>query len=161
MQKHQILIVEDDPVNINVLVGTLRDQYNLFIAKTKAKALQLLLEKKIDIVDPIDWSDVATSMSNVVESPRGTAKRIRSDRYRIAGKTGTAQVFTVKQDEEYDEDKIDKKFRDHALFVAYAPVDDPQIAVAVIVENGGHGGSAAAPIARKIMDAYLLGEVNE
>lgn len=104
-----------------------------------------------------NWEDVRTAMANVVESARGTAKRIRTESYRIAGKTGTAQVFTVAQDEEYDEETVAEKLRDHALFVAYAPIEDPQIAIAVIVENGGHGGSTAAPIARKIMDAYLLG----
>jgi len=67
-------------------------------------------------------------------------------------------VFTVKQDEEYEESKVSKKNRDHALFIAYAPVEDPQIAVAVIVENGGHGGSTAAPVAKKVMDAWLLGD---
>ena len=76
-------------------------------------------------------------MANVVEGPRGTAKRILDPRYRIAGKTGTAQVFTVAQDEEYDEEGFEKKLRDHALFIAYAPIEAPQIAVAVIVENGG------------------------
>ncbi|MCB1722180.1 MAG: penicillin-binding protein 2 [Chromatiaceae bacterium] len=103
-----------------------------------------------------NWDDVRKGMTNVVESPRGTAKRIRSSEYRIAGKTGTAQVFTVGQDEDYNEEEIDKKLRDHALFIAYAPVENPQIAIAVVVENGGHGGSAAAPIAREVMDAYLL-----
>lgn len=111
---------------------------------------------------PIDrtdhWQDVRRAMAEVVEGPRGTAKRIRSERYRIAGKTGTAQVFTIAQDAEYDEEGLDKKLRDHALFIAYAPVEDPQIAVAVVVENGGSGGAVAAPIARQIMDAYLLGE---
>lgn len=103
-----------------------------------------------------NWEDVRNGMLHVVEGARGTAKRIRSDQYRIAGKTGTAQVFTVAQDAEYDEETLEKKLRDHALFIAYAPVEDPQIAVAVVVENGGHGGSVAAPIAREIMDAYLL-----
>ena len=103
-----------------------------------------------------NWEDIRTGMANVVEGARGTAKRIRSDKYRIAGKTGTAQVFTVAQDEEYDEEGLEKKLRDHALFIAYAPIEDPQIAIAVVVENGGHGGSTAAPIARTIMDAYLL-----
>ena len=103
-----------------------------------------------------NWDDIRTAMANVVEGPRGTAKRIRSKEYRIAGKTGTAQVFTVAQDEEYEEEGLAKKLRDHALFVAYAPIEDPQIAIAVVVENGGHGGSTAAPIARRIMDAYLL-----
>lgn len=105
-----------------------------------------------------NWVDVQTGMANVVEGQRGTAKRIRNDKYRIAGKTGTAQVFTVAQDEEYDEEELEKKLRDHALFIAYAPIEDPQIAVAVVVENGGHGGSVATPIARAIMDAYLLPE---
>ena len=110
----------------------------------------------VSISNKRNWSEVHDAMVNVTEGKRGTAKRIRTPLYRIAGKTGTAQVFSVKQNEEYDEEKIAKKFRDHALFVAYAPADAPQIAVAVIVENGGHGGSTAAPIARKLMDAYLL-----
>lgn len=109
----------------------------------------------IPVSEPMNWEHVRKAMANVVEGQRGTAKRIRSDDYRIAGKTGTAQVFTVKQDEKYDEATIEKKMRDHALFIAYAPIEDPRIAVAVIVENGGHGGSTAAPIARQIMDAYL------
>jgi penicillin-binding protein 2 len=104
------------------------------------------------------WDDVRQAMVDVVEGARGTAKRIRSDQYRIAGKTGTAQVFTVAQDEEYDAEELEKKLHDHALFVAYAPVENPQIALAVIVENGGSGSAVAAPIARTIIDAYLLGD---
>ena len=107
--------------------------------------------------DPGNWDQVVEAMAQVVEGRRGTARSLQNEQYRIAGKTGTAQVFTVKQDEEYDEEKIEKKMRDHALFVAFAPVEDPRIAVAVIVENGGHGGSAAAPIAKRIMDYHLLG----
>lgn len=106
-------------------------------------------------IDPIHWNQIIEAMALVVESPHGTARAIRSDSYRIAGKTGTAQVFSVKQDEEYDEETVAKRKRDHALFLAFAPVDDPRIAIAVVVENGGHGGSVAAPIARKIMDHYL------
>jgi penicillin-binding protein 2 len=78
--------------------------------------------------------------------------------YSIAGKTGTAQVFTVKQDQSYDESRVQEKMRDHALFVAFAPADDPRIAVAVVVEHGGHGGATAAPLAKRVMDRYLLGE---
>lgn len=103
------------------------------------------------------WDNVIEAMLQVVEGPRGTARRIASDAYRIAAKTGTAQVFTVKQDQEYDEKKVAKKMRDHALFIAFAPVEEPRIAIAVIVENGGHGGSVAAPIAKRVMDRYLLG----
>ena len=73
----------------------------------------------------------------------------------MAGKSGTAQVFTVAQEEKYDEDEIDERLRDHALFIAFAPLDDPQIAVSVIVENGSSGSRIAAPIARAIMDEHL------
>ncbi|RDH91875.1 MAG: penicillin-binding protein 2 [endosymbiont of Seepiophila jonesi] len=111
-------------------------------------------------VDPEHWEQVIHAMQQVVEGLRGTARRIRSDHYSIAGKTGTAQVFTVKQDEEYDEATVEKRKRDHALFIAFAPVEEPRIAIAVIVENGGHGGSVAAPIARKVMDRYLLREAS-
>lgn len=105
---------------------------------------------------PGNLQDIIASMQAVVESPRGTAKRIRTDAYSIAGKTGTAQVFTVGQKERYRASEVPERMRDHALFVAFAPVEDPRIAVAVIVENAGHGGSEAAPVARKVMDAYLL-----
>lgn len=104
------------------------------------------------------WNEVIQAMTRVVESPNGTAKRIATKAYSIAGKTGTAQVFTVKQSESYDERRVQEKMRDHALFIAFAPVDDPRIAVAVIIEHGGHGGATAAPIAKRIMDRYLLGE---
>lgn len=116
--------------------------------------------KKINTIvmnDPSNIDHVINSMKRVVHSVRGTAKIIsKGIEYKIAGKTGTAQVFGIKQDEEYDEKTLKKKLQDHALFVGFAPVDNPKIAVAVIVENGGHGGSVAAPIVRKVMDAYLL-----
>jgi penicillin-binding protein 2 len=99
--------------------------------------------------------EVVNALTDVVESAHGTARRIRTDAYRIAGKTGTAQVFTVGQKERYRASRIPERMRDHALFIAFAPVDNPRIAVAVIVENGGHGGSVAAPVARDVMDSYL------
>ncbi len=105
---------------------------------------------------PRNMQDILLAMINVVHGARGTAKRIGKDiDYQIAGKTGTAQVFTVKQEEKYNEDEIDFKLRDHALFMAFAPAYHPQIAVAVIVENGGHGGAVAAPIAGAIIKQYL------
>jgi penicillin-binding protein 2 len=101
-------------------------------------------------------NSVIGGMVNVVHSDRGTAKRIGwGIPYQIAGKTGTAQVFNIKQNAKYNEHAIDFKLRDHALFIAFAPVDDPQIAVAVIAENGGHGGSVAAPIAAQVIKQYL------
>jgi penicillin-binding protein 2 len=78
--------------------------------------------------------------------------------FQIAGKTGTAQVFTVKQSESYKtmEATLDERLLDHGLFVAFAPADNPKLAVAVIVENGKHG-SSVAPIARRVFDQFLLG----
>lgn len=102
---------------------------------------------------------IISAMVNVIHGTRGTARKLRENiSYQIAGKTGTAQVFTVKQEEKYEEDKVQDKLKDHALFIAFAPADDPQIAIAVIVENGGHGGSVAAPIAGKIMKRFLNSE---
>lgn len=113
--------------------------------------------KDIPVVDSTNWDKIIKAMTNVTHHWRGTAYRIGKDaKYKIAAKTGTAQVFSVKQDEEYKEEDVKKSLRDHALFIAFAPVDKPVIAIAVIVENGGHGGSVAGPIARKVMDYYLL-----
>ncbi len=114
------------------------------------------MQPPVPVAEAEHWRDVIDAMVGVIEAPRGTARHIRSDAYRIGGKTGTAQVFTVGQDEEYEVEKIAKSMRDHALFVAFAPVDKPRIAVAVVVENGGHGGAVAAPIAKVMMDYYLL-----
>jgi penicillin-binding protein 2 len=94
-----------------------------------------------------------------VNRPGGTAGRAAAGApYDIAGKTGTAQVIGMKQGEKYVESRVAERYRDHALFIAYAPAEDPKIAVAVLVENGGHGGSTAAPIARAVFDYYLLGK---
>ncbi len=109
-------------------------------------------------IDPVHWDQIINAMTQTVEGLHGTARAIRTDDYLIAGKTGTAQVFSIKQDEEYDEETVALRNRDHALFIAFAPADDPQIAIAVVAENGGHGGAVAAPIARQIMDYYLLGK---
>ena len=103
---------------------------------------------------------IIDAMVHVVHSPRGTAKRIaKGIDYQIAGKTGTAQVFTVKQDEEYNEAEIAFNMRDHALFIAFAPADNPKIAVAVIAEHGSHGSSTAAPIAGVVIKQYLQSKI--
>ncbi|MCG6869755.1 MAG: penicillin-binding protein 2 [Gammaproteobacteria bacterium] len=104
------------------------------------------------------WDQIVSAMVGVTRKRNGTAWRMGHDApYTIAGKTGTAQVFGLEEGEKYDGDTVSDKLRDHALFVAFAPAEDPRIAVAVIVENGGHGGSVAAPVARRVMDYYLLG----
>lgn len=116
-------------------------------------------QPKISLKNPENWERMIQSMRDVVHNVKGTARGISVGLkdYDIAGKTGTAQVLGIKQDEKYDADKIAEWHRDHAVFIGFAPVDNPKIAVAVLVENGGGGGSTAAPVARKVMDAYLLG----
>ncbi len=110
----------------------------------------------VELAMPRHWDQIIAAMEKAVHSIRGTAYRIGRDApYRIAGKTGTAQVFGIKQDEEYKEEEVAAHLRDHALFVAFSPVEEPRIAVAVIVENGGSGGATAAPIARQLIDYYL------
>lgn len=95
-----------------------------------------------------------------VTQPGGTAASVGANApYAIAAKTGTAQVIGIKQNAKYNASSIDERHRDHALFIAYAPAEDPTIAIAVIVENGNHGGTTAGPIARKVMDYYLLGKI--
>ena len=107
-------------------------------------------------IAPQNWRTVVDAMIEVVHSQRGTAKGIAPGlTYHIAGKTGTAQVFSVGQKQNYKEMNVKKTMRDHAWFVAFAPAEAPRIAVAVIAENGGHGGSVAAPIARALMDQYF------
>jgi penicillin-binding protein 2 len=114
-------------------------------------------QENISIGEQQHWDSVIGSMIDVVHGARGTARAIgKNSPYRIAGKTGTAQVYGLKEEEEYDASAIAEKLRDHALFIAFAPAEKPRIVVAVIVENGGSGGAVAAPIARKILDAFLL-----
>ena len=108
---------------------------------------------------PANWAYVKDSMEEVVHGKMGTAKRIaRGAHYRIAGKTGTAQVIGIAQDEKYDRDKVAERNRDHGLFIAYAPAENPQVAIAVVVENGESGSGAAAPVARAVFDAYFESE---
>ncbi len=95
-----------------------------------------------------------------VTLPGGTAAVAGANApYLFAGKTGTAQVVGIRQGEKYDEHRVAARNRDHALFIAFAPADAPKIVLAVMVENGGHGGSTAAPVARKVIDYWLLGKL--
>jgi len=119
-------------------------------------------DKPIDIATPEQWDVIFDGMQGAVTLPGGTATAslVKPLRYKLAGKTGTAQVFTIKQTESTKSTRgklVDERRRDHAWFIAFAPVDDPKIAIAVLVENGGFGGSTSAPIAQKVLDAYLLG----
>jgi penicillin-binding protein 2 len=110
----------------------------------------------IVLKDQANWEVIVDAMVAVTSGARGTAVRAsRGAAYSIAGKTGTAQVYSIGQTEKYDASQVAERLRDHALFVAFAPADAPKLVIAVLVENGGHGSSAAAPIARSIFDAYL------
>ncbi len=115
------------------------------------------LVREIKVNRPSNWKLVYHAMTEVIHGRRGTARRLNKPgmRYKIAGKTGTAQVFSVAQDASYKEKDLEERLKDHALFMAFAPVANPRIAIAVVVENGGHGGSVAAPIAGKVIEAYL------
>jgi penicillin-binding protein 2 len=105
------------------------------------------------------WDYMHRAMQDVVHSSRGTARSISKGlNYKIAGKTGTAQAISIDAEEKYDSSKLDKSQWDHALFVAFAPVANPKIAIGLIVENGEHGGSSAAPIARAVFDAYMASQ---
>ncbi len=140
-----------------------------------------IVQKIVDLEGETDWlltpekrtetawsaeslKAVRDAMESVVNDVGGTAWRSRLKKVRFAGKTGTAQVVRRKSDEEEeqaeDDEVIPYQYRDHALFVSYAPADNPQIAVAVVVEHGGHGSSAAAPVARAVYDAYFTEKTN-
>ncbi|GAB7529122.1 penicillin-binding protein 2 [Pseudomonas sp. 3A(2025)] len=107
--------------------------------------------------DPNNWARVNHGMQEVMHGARGTARKAAvGAQYRIAGKSGTAQVVAIKQGEKYDRTKVQERHRDHALFVGFAPADNPKIVVAVMVENGESGSGVAAPVVRQVMDAWLL-----
>lgn len=109
--------------------------------------------------NPSDWDFIIRTMETVMHGERGTARSAAAGApYRMAGKTGTAQVVAIAQGARYDSAALRERHRDHALFVGFAPVDDPQIAVAVMVENGESGGRVAAPVGRMLFDAWLLPE---
>lgn len=116
------------------------------------------LRSELTVADE-HWDYVLSAMEQVVHSPKGTARKISDGiQYRMGGKTGTAQIVGMAQDEKYDIELVAKRRRDQALFIGFAPVEDPQIAVGVIVENGEHGSTAAAPVARAVIDSYFASE---
>jgi penicillin-binding protein 2 len=117
-------------------------------------------QTQVDLI-PIDSDHMNIVRRGMIDvtKPGGTAASVGAGAsYDIAAKTGTAQVVGIKQGAKYNAAALEERHRDHALFIAFAPADNPKIAVAVIVENGGHGGSAAGPIARQVMDYYLTGK---
>ena len=115
--------------------------------------------KPVDMATDEQWNVIYDGMIGAVTQPGATAYlAFRGALYKLAGKTGTAQVVTVKQTESTKHQDADVRKREHAWFIAFAPVDDPKIAISVLIENGGFGGSTAGPIARKVLDTYLLSD---
>lgn len=127
--------------------------------RTDASEVSLEAEKTlrpIDIVDMENWQIILNAMYDTVNGEQGTARAAFKDAaYSSAGKSGTAQLFSVAQDEEYDEDNVAERLRDNAMYVGFAPFEAPEITVMVVVENAGGGSSNAAPLARDIMDTYF------
>jgi penicillin-binding protein 2 len=133
------------------LVRAVRDSVTGEVREIPPKVLP-----SVNISNPAHWDVIIDGMVGVM-TPGGTAHRSQVGApYQIAGKTGTAQVFSIGQNEKYNESEVAERLRDHALFVAFAPADAPKLAVAVLVENGRSGSGTAAPIARKVFDAFLL-----
>jgi penicillin-binding protein 2 len=124
----------------------------------EAEPLAPIREPDITLATAEQWDRIYAGMVGAVTHGTAAAAVGKNATYQIAGKTGTAQVFSVGQNEKYNEKTVAERLRDHSWFIAFAPAEQPRIALAVIVENGGWGASAAAPIARKVLDAYLLGE---
>jgi penicillin-binding protein 2 len=102
------------------------------------------------------WDQIHAAMLGATQELRGSARAAMSGSLRsVAGKTGTAQVFSIAQEEQYEEEGLAERLKDHGLFIAYAPAEAPTIAIAVVVENGGGGARAAAPVARQVLDRYF------
>ena len=116
----------------------------------------------IELNNEENWARMHHAMTEVLYGTKGTARHIAYDApYRFAGKTGTAQVAEIQRDENGEPvEDVPDHLMDHALFIAFAPLENPQIALAVVVENGGGGSSVAAPIARELLDEYLLRETD-
>jgi penicillin-binding protein 2 len=113
--------------------------------------------KPVDIATDEQWSVIFDGMEGAVTTGTAHASGVGA-KYKWAGKTGTAQVVTVKQTESTKHKEADERKREHAWFIAFAPADDPKIAISVLVENAGFGATNAAPIARKVIDSYLLAD---
>ena len=112
--------------------------------------------RKIDLPRAY-WNAVIGGMRDV--TTKGTARSVFKDvPYSVAGKTGTAQVITIAQDDKYSEEKLERRYHDHSLFIAFAPVENPKIALAVLVENSGFGAKTAAPVAKEVLDYWLTGK---
>ena len=159
------------PIQMAVVAATIANRGRIVRPRLLMSSDSNLIESdplpdlpRVEGPSPQDWENMVDAMEDVIHRGNkgfrgnGTAWAYigRDITYRMAGKSGTAQVVEIKQGEEYDEELLDEFKRKHAWFIAFAPADDPKIAISVLVENGGGGSSVAAPVARQVADAYLL-----
>lgn len=151
------------PLQLAVMAATIANRGTRykpqFIRKIGNQVQPPIIESHVD-AKPEYWNVIFEGMEEVMQGARGTARRAseKAD-YKMAGKSGSAQVVGIAQDAKYDSKALAERHRDHALFISFAPLEDPQIAVAVMVENAEGGSSQAAPVARRVMDAYLRGYI--
>ena len=142
--------VSTTPVQMAVMINAVTNGGYVYRPSILKGSKPVLIRKAA--VRPETLQTVREALQGVVNEPGGTGNAAKSNDILIGGKTGTAQVVGLKKDSKY----LTENLRDHAWFIAFAPVDKPQIALSVLVEHGGHGGSAAAPIAKKAIEAYML-----
>lgn len=161
--------ITSSPLQLAVATAALANKGGLFKPKllTNIQTPNQAIEEipgdppvQIPIKNIKNWEDVVEGMRQTIYAPKGTARRLNKDlTYTLAGKTGTAQVFGLDAEEQYIAEKLDERLRDHALFTGFAPIDNPEIAIAIIVENAGSGSSKAAPLARQVLDVYFKKKV--
>src|SRR5579862_9141026 len=157
------------PIQLAVALATLAANGNMYrphlvsaienLHTGVRRQVEPVLVNHIDL-NPDNVDFVKRAMAGVNREGTG-ARSFANAQYTSGGKTGTAQVVGLKQGEKYDEKKVTERHRDHSLFIVFAPLESPRIALAVLVENGGFGARAAAPIARTVLDYYLLGKLPE
>jgi penicillin-binding protein 2 len=158
------------PLQMSVMTATLANGGKLYrpqlveqVVNAEGEIVERFSPELIGEVTGLDhyFDKIQQGMEEVVQGKRGTARTVAIDGLRIAGKTGTAQVVRLAQYRGLKEDDIPYKYRDHAWFTCYAPAEDPEIAVTVLVEHGLHGGSGAGPIARAILNQYFSGRLDQ
>ncbi len=141
------------PLHLSLISGILakKGEYELpYLVVKKQNRLSI----NEDITEE-DWKKLHSSLINVIYSPNGTGYRINAGELKLAGKSGTAQVVDINSREEYNQVRTNPLLRDHAIFIGFAPYDNPRFSIAVIVENGESGGRVAGPIAKEVLEELL------
>lgn len=158
------------PLQLSVLAATLANRGTVVEPRlvramrqgeTGWKQRETRVNKVVKLGNKDDWDEVIAGMVDSVHRPNGTSYKTVGQKisYVMAGKTGTSQTFNLAPDQKYNEDEIPRSLRDHSLFIGFAPLDNPVIAVAVIAEHAGSGARVAAPIARDVINAHLHGQL--